>query len=421
MKISVMSDFHFGFGKGSELEEDPFENASEAMEEATKDSDLIIIAGDIFDTPLPRTQTWAKALQVLVKPLLQPSTGVRMVECTKPLREISKRTLSHVPVIALHGNHERRAKGEFNAVQALENAGILIHLHGERVVFEKDGTKVAIHGMSSVPERFARDFLVQWNPRPLEGCVNILLLHQNIDKFVYSPEEGCSLRLEDLPQGFELIVNGHVHSSAVERLDEKRMLILPGSTVVTQFEKEEASREKGFFKVEVEGGRVERVEFVPLKNCRKFFYEEVEVRGESVATREIEKVLGRILLREFKKPPVVKIRLKGEEEKVFDRELRELERRYGGRLVLKFSKELESREIEEKVEFLRELKESRVSLRERGLEVLRKNLEELGFRNTFDFVQVFELLSEGEVEKTMSILLGEQKTLASLLKKSAVG
>jgi DNA repair exonuclease SbcCD nuclease subunit len=49
MKVAVLSDFHFGFSYSLETENDSFENAEEAMEKAL-DCDLILIAGDIFDS-----------------------------------------------------------------------------------------------------------------------------------------------------------------------------------------------------------------------------------------------------------------------------------------------------------------------------------------------------------------------------------
>src|SRR3990170_1659216 len=128
MKIAILSDFHFGHAYNSELENDSFDNAEEAMEKAL-DSDLILIAGDMFDSRLPKTSTWARAIKVLVKPLLKESKGVSLVSCTKELKEISQRTLRHIPVVAIHGTHERRGRGEINTIEALENAGILIHLH----------------------------------------------------------------------------------------------------------------------------------------------------------------------------------------------------------------------------------------------------------------------------------------------------
>jgi len=270
MKIAILSDFHFGVSPRLELEEDSFEQAGEAMEKAL-DSDLILLIGDIFDSRFPKTSIWAKAIKILVKPLLKES-NVNFLECSKELKEISKRTLKHLPVIAIHGTHERRAKDEINVIQALENAGILIHLHCQTIVFEKDGKKVAIHGMSGVPERFAKDVLYSWNPKPVPNCFNILILHQSIESYVYSPLEPPTLDLSNLPKGFDLIVDGHIHGHSIEKIDDS-VLVIPGSTIVTQLEKNEAETEKGFVKVEL--NEKPKIDFIPLERNRKFFYEEI--------------------------------------------------------------------------------------------------------------------------------------------------
>lgn len=415
MRISVLSDFHFGFGKGTPLENDPFENAEEAMEKAIE-SDLILIGGDIFDSPSPSTQTWANAIKVLSKPLLKPNPGIKLVECSKELKEISKRTLNHVPIIALHGNHERRAKGEFNPVQVLENAGLLIHLHMETIVFEKDGKRVAIHGMSAVPERFAKDFLYNWNPKPIEGCVNILFLHQNIYPYVFSPLEQPSLNVQNLPKGFDIIINGHVHTYNLEKIGNT-LLLIPGSLTTTQYEKNEAGIEKGFFEIIIED-KIE-INFIPLQNFRKFFYEEIKLEEGEPLSEQIERRIDEILsTRNFTKPPIIKIKIMGKEVGGLEQELRAIERKYEGKAVLKFVKELESPEVARKVELLQNLKEQRLSVEEIGLAILKKNLEEFGFENTFDYENLFKLLSDGEVNKALNILLGEQKVLTNILKVS---
>jgi DNA repair exonuclease SbcCD nuclease subunit len=414
MKISILSDFHFGFSPRLEIEEDSFENAEEAMSKAL-DSDLILIAGDIFDSRLPKTSTWAKAIKILVRPLLKEKT-LNFVECSKELKEISQRTLNHLPVVAIHGTHERRGKGEINAIEALENAGILIHLHCQTIVFEKDGIRVALHGMSGVPERFAKDVLYSWDPKPIPNCFNILVLHQSIDPFVYSPLEPPSLSLSNLPKGFDLIVDGHVHIHGIEKVNES-ILVIPGSTIVTQFEKNESETEKGFVKVEI--GETTKIDFIPLETNRKFFYEEVKLESNLPAREQIEKKINDIVyMRNLQKPPLIKLRIIGKEIEILDQELRDIERKYSGKAFVSFVKELEAPEITQKLEFLRNLREQKLSVEEIGLEVLRKNLEELSFNSTFDYDHAFKLLSEGEVERVFDILLGEQVTLTQALKKS---
>jgi len=411
MKIAVFSDPHFGFASRPDLEDDSFENADEAMEKAL-DADLILIPGDIFDSRLPKTGTWAKAMKVLTKPLMKENTGIKLIQSTKEMKDISKRTLDHIPVVALHGTHERRGRGEANAVEVMENAGLLIHLHCNTVIFEKDGVRVAIHGMSGVPERFANDILMQWNPQPVEGCFNILLLHQSIDPYVYSPLEPPSISVSSLPKGFDIIIDGHVHEHNQIKLGSTT-LVFAGSTIVTQYEKAEAEVEKGIHFIDLSNDM--RIDFVPLKNDRKFFYEEIFLQEGSVKD-QIDARIGGILSAGFQKPPIIRAKVYGKEAEIFDQDLRDLERKYLGKAVLIFAKEVESPEIASKTEFLRALREQKLSIEDMGLEVLKNNLDEFGFSQAIDYEQVFKLLGEGEVEKTFDILVGEQKTLEGVLK-----
>ncbi len=414
MKISILSDFHFGFAYTSEMENDSFENAEEAITKAL-DSDLILLAGDIFDSRLPKTQTWSDAIKVLTKPLLKESTGVKLIECAKQLKEISKKTLSHLPVISLHGNHERRAKGETNPVEVLENAGILIHLHCQTAVFEKDGVKVAIHGMSNVPERFAYDVLSQWNPKPLPDCANILFLHQSIDPYVYSPLEPPTLNLSNLPKGFDLIINGHIHTQTQEKINGTT-LIIPGSLTITQFQKSEAEIEKSFVRLDID--KEIKAEFIPLEKNRKFFYEEVKIESTSSVRGQIESKISNIIYtRNLLKPPVIRLRIVGKETEILDQELRDIERKYSGKAILTFVKELESPEMAEKIEFMKNLREQKLSTEEIGLNLLKKNLEELKFESAFDHEDIFKLLTEGEVDRAFNILTGEQRTLTQILRQ----
>jgi len=406
MKISLLSDFHFGFAYNSELENDSFENAEEAMQKAL-DADLILITGDIFDSRLPKTGVWARAIKILVKPLLRESSGVKLIQSSKDLKEISKRTLQHLPVVVLHGTHERRGKDEVNAVEALDNAGLLIHLHCQTVVFEKNRIKIAVHGMSGVPERFAKDVLQQWNPKPVEGCFNILMLHQSIDPFIYSPLEPPSLNLSNLPKGFDLIVDGHLHIPGQEKTDNT-IIVFPGSTIVTQLELNEAETEKGIYQIDLDQNI--KINFVPLENNRKFFYKEIKLEGGSVR-EQIESEINRILGKELIKSPIIKLRIFGKETEVLDQELRDIERKYSGQAIVSFVKELEVPEIAKKIEFLRNLREQKLSVEEIGFQILKKNLEELKFDAIFDHEQAFGMLSENEVEKVFNILTGEQKTL----------
>ncbi|MFH0711213.1 MAG: metallophosphoesterase [Candidatus Aenigmatarchaeota archaeon] len=405
MKIAVFSDMHFGYAYNSETEDDCFENASEAFE-LVKDCDLILIPGDIFDSRVPKTGVWANAIRMMVKPLLRNSTGMELVDTDKNIKEISKRSINHQPVVALHGTHERRGKGEINAVEALEDAGILIHLHLNYVVFEKDGKKVAVHGMSGVPERYAYDVLSKWNPQPIPNCINILMIHQSIDPYIYSPLEPPTLNLANLPKGFDVIIDGHLHGHSQQKIGNN-ILLFSGSVLMTQMEKKEAEIPKGVHKIIIENGI--RTEFVPLTNSRKFYYEEVEASTDLKET--IEARIKTILLKQNSKKPIIKIKISGKDEDVFDQDLKELMKKYENETLVVFSKDTESAEIERKIDFLRNIREHRFSAEDMGQQILRKNLDQLGFGKSFDDELIFGLLSEGDVDKSFQIVLGEQKTL----------
>jgi DNA repair exonuclease SbcCD nuclease subunit len=269
--------------------------------------------------------------------------------------------------------------------------------------------------MSSVPERYAKDVLYQWDPKPIEGCFNILFLHQNIDPYVYSPLEPPSLNLSNLPSGFDVIVDGHIHSHTLEKINSTNFII-PGSTVVVQFQPSETAVEKGFVNIDI--GKELKINFVPLEKNRKFFYEEVKLTGDSSVREQIEKRINNIVhSKNFFKPPIIRIKVVGKEIEVLDQELRTIEKKYSEKAIVVFAKELESPEITEKIEFLRNLREQKLSLEEIGLNLLKKNLEDLQFGSTFDDEQIFGLLIEGEVERTFNILTGEQKTLTQMVNK----
>lgn len=413
MKIAVLSDFHFGYAYNTELEEDSFENAEEAVQRALDSkADLIVIAGDIFDSRYPRTPVWSNAIRILVKPILAKNNGIKFFNCSKKLKEISKHTLEHTPVIALHGNHELRGK-DSNTLEALENAGILVHLHRDTICFEKDGISVAIHGMSWVPDRYAKREMDEWNPTPLEGCMNILVLHQSIDPFLYSPLERPSLRAEGLPKGFDLIIDGHLHRSGSESVSGVPLLFT-GSTVITQFEKGEAAAQKGFYELEIDANKKIKISFRPIENSRKFFFEDVRIDGNLRVS--VEKKLDEILAdgRELKKKPLIKLRIIGKESEYAEQDIKEIGRKYGERALLRFVKELESPEIAEKVEFLRNLREQKLSAEEIGLSLLRKNLDEMKFKSMFDNEKIFELLVDSRVDDAFNILTGVQSTLEKI-------
>jgi len=189
--------------------------------------------------------------------------------------------------------------------------------------------------------------------------------------------------------------------------------LIPGSTVVTQLEKNEASAEKGFFEVEID--KEVKINFRKIENSRKFFYEEMKLEGDSIRD-QIEERVKNILAQNFTKLPIIKLKIAGNETDILDQDLRYIERKYDGKAIINFVKDVESPEISKKIEFLRNLKDQKLSVEEIGLNILKKNLDELSFDSSFDYDNTFKLLSDGETERTFKILVGEQKTLEKWVK-----
>lgn len=289
MKVSVISDTHFGYKWGEERGEDAFENAREAFERSLE-SDLIIVPGDVFDRKIPKQEVLDRATDILSIPM----GGKRTVTANRPIKMHG----DGIPVVAIHGTHERRPSSYTNPIELMEKTGHLVHLDCENIVFEKDGEKVAVHGMSGVPENQAPRKLREWGPEPVEDAYNILVVHQSIEGYVYT--DGDCLEKDDFPDGFDLVIDGHIHWHS--RDDN---LVFPGSTVTTQARKIESEIPKGFLELETLSNELE---FVELESPREVKYVELEVEGESWT--EIKEMVKEAV-GELRGKPIVNLKITG--------------------------------------------------------------------------------------------------------------
>lgn len=270
MKLAIISDQHLGFGWGTDRAEDPFRNFTEALEEAA-DADIILMPGDIFDGERPSQEVLARSIDCF-RELEDREQRVGVVDGEARFRG--------TPVIAIHGTHDAaRREDRVNPVELLERMGFLEHLHGDHIVFEDDaGDRVAVHGMSGVPERYAPDVLDRMEFSPVPDAYNVLMLHQSIRNMVYTDEDQAAIEIGMLPAGFDLIVDGHIHWHNLELRDGDRPLVLPGSTITTQMNKVEAERSKGFLMVDTEE---DTIEFIELDAPREVVHETIDATGMS--------------------------------------------------------------------------------------------------------------------------------------------
>ncbi|MFH1229568.1 MAG: DNA repair exonuclease, partial [Candidatus Aenigmatarchaeota archaeon] len=269
MQIGIFSDCHCGYKFGEERGEDSFIALDEAMDK-TSDCDLILMAGDLFDTRIPRPEVFSKTARILGKAQTFKSKAKLLEIINKERHEVAPSALLGIPIVAIHGTHERRSKYLVNPIESLEHAGLLIHLHCATAVFDVDGRKVAVHGMSGVPDKYAKECLMQWNPKPVPDAMNILMFHNSVIPYIYSPLEPPSLNIDDLPGGFDFYILGHIHWQDIRPLKDGK-LILCGSTTPTSTRKIEAEQPKCIFKLNNYD-----IQKFPLNFQRKIFWQEYE-------------------------------------------------------------------------------------------------------------------------------------------------
>jgi DNA repair exonuclease SbcCD nuclease subunit len=385
MKISIISDAHLGFGLGTEREGDAFAAFSEAVNKALV-SDAILMAGDIFDSRTPPAEIFSRALEIFSRPVTAGRNGAKITEgIGKDVSAISPIARLGIPVVAIYGTHERRSRGLVNPIESLEKAGFLIKLHHSTLVLEKAGQKVAVSGLSGVPDQYAKTVLEEWNPKPVPGAFNILMVHQTFSEFIYAPD---AVPVSILPKGFDLYVCGHIHERRQTELYGKPLLVA-GSLVSTQLKptgkgvwvKEEP---KGIWEVEMHDGGA-AIKWLLLENQREIYYgtfSSAEEAGEKI--KELTSRAG------FK--PIARITLPE------DADAGGLEMRFGERAVISVKK-AKKKEQPQTVS----IEQQKMSVQEMGRKILEENLKKAGLEPRL-FVEFFELLAEGKTEEASALI-----------------
>jgi DNA repair exonuclease SbcCD nuclease subunit len=361
MKIAIFSDPHLGYAR---FEEDSYIQAERAISSASEKADLILCAGDVFDVKIPKLETLKRAVDIFGK--------------------------AKVPVYAIHGNHERRARDMVNPVQVLEASGVLKLLHASDAVFEKGGEKVQVFGVGSVPEEYAMDAVKKAMERfrKAEGAFSIIMLHQSIKELIPGGEDELSLEyLETLP--FDLIINGHIHETIV-KLDGR--FIIPGSTVITQLKKDEMAP-KGYFLYDT---KTRRSEFVEI-GCRKFFYEKLEFSdaGETDVRDKVRETVER--LKKEHPEAIIAIKIDG----TLKEGLSTADIKLDGYDGVFIDNRLNSENLGSKLERIRSSREESLSMRDMAIRELKEKTE--GRITLFDTTELFEKLLQGS-EETMEYL-----------------
>ncbi len=409
MKLAIASDFHFGYN------DDALPQAADCLNKALAMADAVVLAGDLFDSRLPKQETVNDALRVFrsFSKKFAAKNSVKVKAFSEDGNEVET---DYAPIIAIYGTHERRTKGLVNAIQLLDSAGVIANCHAKPLVLEKkregaDAERVCVQGMGGIPEEYAKNAIDLIGFTPVERAFNLFVFHQTLQELI--PQVGeLALRSQDLPNGFDLYVDGHIHWKYDDVCEGKRIL-LPGSTVVTQMRKKEMEP-KGFYLFDTLTGKAD---FVPILT-RPFEFVELEFNAGSIAeiNSMATKLVAEIAKRHEGQMPLVKLKIKGSLAaglQASNLDLSELSKYFEGKMLLSIDKELESMELKEKIERLRKIREEKKSVRELGLDVLKQKLQSAAESNPTAKAlsgreeELFDLLAENKVDDALKKISGE--------------
>ncbi len=390
MKIAILADLHLGYNVDAEPQ------AKQALEKASQIADIVIAAGDLFDVRIPKQEVVNSGIK-LFKNHLEAMQNKEIVLPQQHITLTKNGKKCENAVIAIPGTHERRTKGLVNVVELLDSAGTLINCHRDHVIVEKNGEKVAILGMAGVPEEYAKDVVKAGGFAPLDGHFNVFVFHQTLKEVI--PMNDVFMSCADLPPGFDLYINGHIHWRRELKAHDKTLLI-PGSTVITQMRKNEMEK-KGVWLYDTV---TQKYEFIYI-DSRPFFYNELNFENATAeqVKNAVEKAVAQI---SEEGRPLIKLKLRGSlaagtNTSTIDATL--LARQFSN-VELYLDKEFDViQSLKDKIELIRRLKSEEKSVAEIGIAVLKEKLKKN--KSTLKHEEeLFSLLSEGEIEKAVAMV-----------------
>ncbi|HOZ36031.1 MAG TPA: DNA repair exonuclease [archaeon] len=391
MRIGIISDWHLGVDFDNELGKDSFTNLFLAFKQLeTQDIDLLLVPGDLFDVSKPEPEVLFEAINLLNE-----------INIKNKYTEIKAK----IPILAIIGNHEYRSKDYITTVELLESLGFLKLLKADCLKFEKE--KIAIFGMTALPEKMALSYLKEkFNPQPLKGYYNILMIHQSIVEYLpFEDEMVATISLSDLPSGFDVIVNGHLHWSSIIDLPQGPKFLLPGSTVTTQIKQKETEKPKGYFIIDTDK---KEIDFCQIKDIRKVYYIDLKFSKKTVS--DIISMI-KAELEKLEKTPnrkaIVRIRLKGEledGESLKNLNIESLKKDYSEFFYISLKNEISEKRLKESIEQLKRLQSENKNVSELAKSIFSEQIEQTKISKGFDYRRIYELLENGDVDKAKGAL-----------------
>ena len=265
MKIGILSDLHLGHKQYGLMEREndfykQFQKCCSKLNELN--TDVVIIAGDIFDKPNPSPFSMHQYID-----------GIR--------------SLNAEYVIAIKGNHTMlQRKNHYSADRFFFDNHIQgYYLLEDDSIFIED--KVRIDGITYRPDSQLDDFIEKQkeigNVECDDSIYRILITHQAYSEFCGFTN--VSLSIDDINLSpYDMIINGHIHSHLLQKYQET-VFLQPGSierlNIAEAIDEEENG--KGVWLLDVDENNLS---FYPIKPERKFFHGDICIKSK----RQLNKV-----------------------------------------------------------------------------------------------------------------------------------
>lgn len=391
MRIAIVSDLHIGYER---FYDDAYAQAKKALSMANGLADAVILPGDIFDKRNPHPDAIGQAIEIF-RELSKMEWKAKVSEFI-PCRET--RSFTSVPIVAIPGTHERVAEGKKNPLGLLGLAGLLVDASEATVTLEKDGERVSVFGLGGLSEERVKPTMNELKPRPVQGNFNVFMFHQSIYELL--PFRDDFIRFDDLPDGFDLYVDGHIHNKIVGTAHGKPFLI-PGSTVLTQL-KDGEQESKGFFVYDTNSGKCEfiSIDSRPFKALHVRFDAATPKDVSARCEEAIEGAIG-----DSGGKPIIKLVIEGEVAKGFhsiDMPTRAIGMKFSGRAYLEIETRLADAEMQSGIREVQDGMLDGMSIRDRGMGIFNAKLREGGFDGRVNVVELFNVLSTAKKEKALS-------------------
>jgi len=284
-KFAHMSDIHIGAFRQPELKGLLLSAFDAAIDRCIKERvSFVILAGDIFDSNIPDLSAVRRAAEKMKE---ASETGIRFY--------------------AIYGSHDF-SPNYSSIVDVLDGAGLFTKVEikareGEKTVlsFVQDPSGPKICGISGRKLSLDREEYATLDREMLESepGFKIFVFHGALDELKPPPLEMMeSMSAANLPAGFQYYAGGHVHSRTLADLPGRVNIAYPGPLFATDFDELlqlARGRERGFYIVEFDRDRVEKVDYVPVRVCEPVeLHYSVQGKSSTQAANELAQLASNL-------------------------------------------------------------------------------------------------------------------------------